>query len=306
MTLGSAPAFRPFTLALIQLGKITANKQHNLQHAREMIVKAAKHERKPDLIVLPECFNSPYGHIHFPEYAETIGFSPRVPYDVSASASETVKMLSSVAIETATWLIGGSFPERDLEDNAVYNTCTVYNPKGQLVALYRKIHLFDIDIPGRIKFKESETLTGGKNLAIFDTEFARIGLGICYDIRFPELSMIMARKGCHMLIFPGAFNCTTGPLHWELLQRTRAVDNQVFFSMCSPARDPGAGYQAYGHSMVVDPMGKILSEAKEDEETSFTSIDPNVMEQARNGIPVTVQRRFDVYADVAERMQLFP
>jgi len=76
--------------------------------------------------------------------------------------------------------------------------------------------------------------------------------------------------------------------------------------MCSPARDPGAGYQAYGHSMVVDPMGKILSEAKEDEETSFTSIDPNVMEQARNGIPVTVQRRFDVYADVAERMQLFP
>jgi len=265
-----------------------------------MIIRAANNEKKPDLIVLPECFNSPYGHTHFPIYAENINFTPGEPYDPANSQSESVKMLSAIARQTKTWLIGGSIPERDVTTNAVYNTCTVYSPEGQMVSLYRKIHLFDIDIPGQIKFKESETLTGGKELAIFETEFGRIGLGICYDIRFPELAMIMARKGCHVLIYPGAFNCTTGPLHWELLQRSRAVDNQVFISMCSPARDLSAGYQAYGHSMVVDPMGNIQSEAGESEEITYTVIDPQVMSHARAGIPVTVQRRFDVYKDVAE------
>ncbi|KAF8629496.1 hypothetical protein AX15_003413 [Amanita polypyramis BW_CC] len=296
----NSPVFRPFTLALVQLGKITANKPENLRHARDLVLRAANNEKKPDLIVLPECFNSPYGHTHFPNYAEKINFTPGEPYDAASSESETVRMLSATAREIKTWLIGGSVPERDGKNNAVYNTCTVYSPEGELVSLYRKIHLFDIDIQGQIKFKESETLTGGKDFAMFETGFARIGLGICYDIRFPELAMIMARKGCHLLVYPGAFNCTTGPLHWELLQRSRATDNQVFVSMCSPARDLSAGYHAYGHSMVVDPMGKVLSEAAEGEEITFTEINPQAMEQARRGIPVTIQRRFDVYADVAD------
>nr|GAT61275.1 predicted protein [Mycena chlorophos] len=278
--------FKPFRLALIQLGNITANKTDNLKHARDMILKAAANSKKPDLIVLPECFNSPYGHKHFPVYAETI------------AESESVKMLSAAAKETNTWLIGGSIPERDGEQ--LYNTCTVYSPQGDLVATHRKVHLFDIDIPGKITFKESETLSPGTTTNYFDTEFARIGLGICYDIRFPELSMISARQGCHVLIYPGAFNLTTGPLHWELLQRSRAVDNQVFFATCSPARDLTAGYHAWGHSMVVDPMAKVLVEAAEAEEIVFADIDPALLESARAGIPVTTQRRFDVYPDVSE------
>ncbi|KAJ6455863.1 carbon-nitrogen hydrolase [Mycena sanguinolenta] len=290
-----APSFKPFTLALIQLGKVTANKVENLKHAREMILKAAS-TKKPDLIVLPECFNSPYGHVHFPVYAEKIGFTRAKSYNVAESESESVKMLSSAAKEIKTWLIGGSIPERDGEN--FYNTCTVYNPDGDLVATHRKVHLFDIDIPGKITFKESETLTGGSTMNFFDTEFARIGLGICYDVRFPELAMISARQGCHALIYPGAFNLTTGPLHWELLQRSRAVDNQVFFAMCSPARDLTAGYHAWGHSMVVDPMAKVLVEAGDAEEIVYADIDPAVMESARAGIPVTTQRRFDVYPDV--------
>jgi len=209
-------------------------------------------------------------------------------------------MLSSAAKEACAWLIGGSIPERDVENDKLYNTCTVYNPNGDLVTMHRKVHLFDIDIPGKIKFKESETLTGGTTLNSFDTGFARIGLGICYDIRFPEMAMFSARHGCHVLIYPGAFNLTTGPLHWELLQRSRAVDNQVFVSMCSPARDLSAGYHAWGHSMVVDPMGKILSEASEGEEIIYSDIEPEVMKDTRGGIPVTVQRRFDVYSDVGK------
>ncbi|KAE9389739.1 carbon-nitrogen hydrolase [Gymnopus androsaceus JB14] len=290
--LSKPPTFKPFKLALIQLGNIGADKSANLKHAHEMVMKAAS--AKPDLIVLPECFNSPYGHVHFPVYAEKVGFTPGEPYDVERTESESVKMLSS------TWLIGGSIPERDPKSDNVYNTCTVYNPQGELVAHHRKVHLFDIDIPGKIKFKESETLTGGSTLNFFDTEFARIGLGICYDIRFPELAMISARQGCHVLIYPGAFNMTTGPMHWELLQRARANDNQVFFSMCSPARDLTAGYHAWGHSLVADPLGKVLCEAKEDEEILYTDIDPNVFHEARTGIPVTTQRRFDVYPDVSK------
>ncbi|KAF8061036.1 carbon-nitrogen hydrolase [Lyophyllum atratum] len=293
--------FKPFTLALIQLGNIGAEKAANLQHAREMILKAAaSHSKKPDVIVLPECFNSPYGHVHFPVYAEKIGFTPGTPYDMAQSPSASVKMLSDAAKEAGAWLIGGSIPEQDISSDRIYNTCTVYNPNGELVATHRKVHLFDIDIPGKIKFKESETLTGGTTMNFFDTEFARIGLGICYDIRFPELAMISARKGCHLLVYPGAFNLTTGPLHWELLQRGRAVDNQVFVSMCSPARDLTAGYHAWGHSMVVDPMGKVLVEAGEGEGIIYTDIDPQRMSDARAGIPVTRQRRFDVYGDVSE------
>ncbi|KAJ7046509.1 carbon-nitrogen hydrolase [Mycena alexandri] len=298
--------FKPFRLALIQLGNVTPNKSDNLKHAREMILKAAASAKKPDLIVLPECFNSPYGHVHFPVYAEKIGFTGK-PYNIAETQSESVKMLSSVAKETNTWLIGGRFqspkcsiPERDVQGQDLYNTCTVYNPNGDLVAMHRKVHLFDIDIPGKITFKESETLTGGSTTNFFDTEFARIGLGICYDIRFPELAMISARQGAHVLIYPGAFNMTTGPLHWELLQRARAVDNQVFFAMCSPARDMTAGYHAWGHSMVVDPMAKVLVEAAETEDIIYADIDPTVMESARAGIPVTVQRRFDVYTDVSQ------
>jgi len=297
----AAPIFKPFNLALIQLGGVTANKTDNLQHAREMILQAAGGDGglkpKPDVIVLPECFNSPYGHVHFPVHAESIAYTPGQLYDVGKSESESVRMLSAAARETGAWLIGGSIPEN--ADGKVYNTCTVYSPKGELIAMHRKVHLFDIDIPGKITFKESETLTGGKTLNFFDTDFARIGLGICYDVRFPEMAMIAARKGCHVLVYPGAFNLTTGPLHWDLLQRGRAVDNQIYFSMCSPARDMSAGYHAWGHSMVVDPMGAVIGKAAEDEAIIHAYIDPKPFHEARRDIPVTVQRRFDVYSDVS-------
>ncbi|PCH38779.1 carbon-nitrogen hydrolase [Wolfiporia cocos MD-104 SS10] len=303
MSSSAAPAFKPFNLALIQLGQVGPDKAANLQHAREMILRAARGDGgakpKADLVVLPECFNSPYGHVHFPVYAETIAFVPGRPYDVAASASKSVKMLSAAAREAGVWLVGGSIPERDTTDSKLYNTATVYSPQGDLVAIHRKVHLFDIDIPGKITFKESETLTGGKTINCFDTDFARVGLGICYDVRFPELAMINARRGCQVLIYPGAFNLTTGPLHWELLQRARAIDQQVYFSMCSPARDMTAGYHAWGHSMVVDPMGKVIAEAGHEEDIVYAHIDPQTFHDARAGIPVTTQRRFDVYADVS-------
>ncbi|EIN07590.1 carbon-nitrogen hydrolase [Punctularia strigosozonata HHB-11173 SS5] len=295
--MSAAPAFKSFRLSLVQLGQIGPDKAKNLSHARDMLLKAANAKEKPDLIVLPECFNSPYGHVHFPVYAEAIDYSPKAAYDAASSPSESVRMLSQAAKETGAWIVGGSIPENF--EGKFFNTCTVYSPEGELVALHRKVHLFDIDIPGKITFKESETLSPGTSTNYFDTDFARIGLGICYDVRFPELAMIAARQGCQVIIYPGAFNLTTGPLHWELLQRARAVDNQIFVSMCSPARDLTAGYHAWGHSMVVDPMGKVLAEADHEEAIITAQIDPQVLHETRKGIPVTTQRRFDVYPDIS-------
>ena len=118
----------------------------------------------------------------------------------------------------------GSIPERD--GSNVYNTCIIVSPKGEIVAKHRKVHLFDIDVPGKITFKESDTLTGGSSMTTFNTEFGTIGVGICYDLRFPEQAAIMRQRGCNLMVYPGAFNMTTGPAHWELLQRARALDNQ--------------------------------------------------------------------------------
>lgn len=295
-------ATRSFDIALIQLGNVTSSKEKNLQHAREMVAKAAAGDGsfKPRVVVLPECFNSPYGVKYFPEYAEKIGFKNDQPYDVEKSESESVKMLSSVAKETGVWLIGGSIPERDTSDDKVlYNTSTIYSPEGKLVGIHRKVHLFDIDIPGKITFQESKVLTGGSQLTQIDTDVGRLGVGICYDVRFPELAMVAARQGCAAMIYPGAFNLTTGPLHWELLARGRAVDNQIYIAMCSPARDTSADYHAWGHSMLVDPLGKVVAEADENERIVYARIDPEAIKEARKNIPVTTQRRFDVYPDVS-------
>jgi predicted amidohydrolase len=252
--------------------------------------------------VLPECFNSPYGTSFFPTYAENL-----LPSPPSKEESPSFHALSEMAASANVYLIGGSIPEREVKvegekaEEKLYNTSLVFDRKGTLLATHRKVHLFDIDIPGGITFKESEVLSPGNKVTIVDfPEFGKVGLAICYDVRFPELAMVAARKGAFALVYPGAFNTTTGPLHWSLLARGRAVDNQVYVAMCSPARDEKAGYKAWGHSMVVDPMGKVLHEAGEGEEIVYAELRGEEIESTRKGIPVYSQRRFEVYPDVSE------
>ncbi|KAF9186115.1 hypothetical protein BGZ51_002240 [Haplosporangium sp. Z 767] len=276
---------KPCKLALIQLG-VTADKDINLTNARTHVLEAAS--QGANLIVLPECFNSPYGTKFFPEYAEHLKDGP------------SVKALSSMAKDANAYLIGGSIPERDPSDDKIYNTCTVYNPLGELIATHRKIHLFDIDVPGKIRFQESETLTAGNKLTHVETEFGKVGVGICYDIRFPEPAMIAARQGCFVMIYPGAFNMTTGPMHWELLQRARAVDNQIYVAACSPARDLNAGYHAWGHSTIVGPAGDVIETMDEKQGIIYADLDLTKMDEFRQSIPLYTQRRFDLYVDVSK------
>jgi omega-amidase len=181
--------------------------------------------------------------------------------------------MSGISKELGIFLIAGSIPER--KDNKLFNTSTIWGPQGNLLATYRKMHLFDIDIPGEITFKESDSLTAGNQLTVIDVKQFKIGIGICYDIRFEELAKLYRKKGCNMLIYPGAFNMKTGPLHWELLARSRSNDNQCYTALVSPARDTNADYVAWGHSMVVDPWGKVLESAGADEEVLVTEIGKN-------------------------------
>lgn len=271
-----------------------ADKAVNLSHARSRILEAAK--AGASLIVLPECFNSPYGTQFFPKYAETLLPSPPTP-----EQSPSFHALSSIAAEAKAYLVGGSIPEFVPETKKYYNTSLVFSPTGALIATHRKTHLFDIDIPGKIRFMESEVLSAGNKITIVDLpEYGKIGLAICYDIRFPESAMIASRKGCFLLVYPGAFNTTTGPLHWKLLGRARAVDNEVYTALCSPARDVSGPYHAYGHSLVVNPRGEVLAEAEEAEEIVYADLSPETIEEMRKSIPIYTQRRFDVYPDVSE------
>lgn len=248
------------------------------------------------LIVLPECFNSPYGTQYFPKYAETL-----LPSPPTKEQSPSFHALSALASEAKSYLVGGSIPELEPGTNKYYNTSLVFSPTGALIGTHRKTHLFDIDIPGKIRFKESEVLSPGNKLTIVDLpEYGKIGLAICYDIRFPEAAMIAARQGAFLLVYPGAFNLTTGPLHWQLLGRARAVDNQVYVAMCSPARDMSATYHAFGHSLVANPNAEILTEAGENEEIVYADLDNDTIENTRKGIPIYTQRRFDLYTDVSQ------
>lgn len=274
---------QPLKVALIQLAT-TADKARNVSNAISKIGLAAQAGAK--LIVLPECWNSPYSVAAFPEYAESI-------------PGPTTNALAEAAKSNSVFLIGGSIPER--EDSKLYNTSISFDPTGNLLAKHRKIHLFDIDVPGKIRFVESEVLSPGNTETLINLEgYGKVGLGICYDIRFPELAMRAARKGAFAMIYPGAFNTTTGPLHWELLARSRAVDNQIFVILDSPARDLSSSYHAYGHSLAVSPWGNILCEAEEKEQIVYAELDPTVINEVRSSIPVATQRRFDLYPDVSK------
>jgi len=268
-----------FRLGLVQMN-VTEYKNYNLTTATTSIKEAVS--GGANVVALPECFNCPYGIEHFKDFAEN------VPNGVSS------KLMSALAADYKVYIIAGSIPERG-DDGMLYNTSVTYGPTGEVLGKHRKVHLFDIDVPGKITFQESAVLNGGNNLTIIDTEWCKIGVGICYDIRFAEMAQIYRQNGCDLLVYPGAFNMTTGPAHWQLLQQARAVDNQVYVATISPARNVNAGYVAWGHSMVVNPWGSVVVEASEEPKVVFADIDLDYIKQVRSQIPVSTQKRTDLY-----------
>lgn len=258
------------------------NKEKNREKARKMVAEAA--ERGCQLAVLPEMFNCPYQADHFAAYAEAY------------PDGDTIQMLSEAASNYKIILVGGSIPERDA-DGRIYNTCFIFDETGRLAGRHRKVHLFDVDIAQGTFFQESSTLTPGETIGVIRNGEWCFGVGICYDIRFPEMARLMTLKGAELLIYPGAFGPHTGPAHWELLLRSRAIDNQVFVVGASPAPTPGAAYQAYGHSLAADPWGNILAVAGSDEAVICLELDFAQMRKVRAELPLLKHRRPDIYYD---------
>lgn len=274
-----------FQVAVCQL-RVDEDKQKNLSRAREMIDRAAA--AGAALVVLPEMFNCPYVSHLFPRYAETY------------PDGESVQMLAEAARRGGIYLVGGSIPERD--GDRVYNTSFIFGPDGSLLGRHRKMHLFDVELASGLVVKESATLGAGNRITVVPTAMCPIGVAICYDIRFPELTRLMALKGARVIVVPAAFNMTTGPAHWEIIFRVRAIDNQVYLVGASPARDPLAAYVAYGHSLVVDPWGRTVGLAGENEQIVFAGINLELIDGIRRELPLLRHRRTDLY-DLLAREQ---
>lgn len=265
------------TVAQVQM-RVTRDKAENIAAACRLIRRAA--EQGAEFVMLPEMFCCPYENGAFRPYGEE-------------QDGPAQRALSALAAALGIWIVGGSIPE--LEENRVYNTSFVYDSAGRQVARHRKMHLFDISVEGGQTFRESDTLSPGGEITVFDTPWGMMGLCICFDLRFEELARLMALRGARVIFVPAAFNMTTGPAHWELLFRQRAVDNQLFTVGTSPARSESETYVAWGHSIVCDPWGSVLHQCGAEEEISITSLDLHRVESVRRQLPILRARREDIY-----------
>ena len=258
--------------------KTSENKDLNINTAKEGIEQVVK--KGAQIVILPEIFNSPYDTKKFREYSEE-------------KNGKTWTFLSTMAKNNKIYLIGGSIPER--ENDKIYNTSFIFDSNGNQISRHRKMHLFDIDIKGGQSFKESESLTPGNSICVFNTSFCSIGVCICFDMRFQELSRLMALKGAQIIIVPAAFNMTTGPPHWESMFKQRAIDNQCFTIGVAPARDEKASYISYANSIIVNPWGKIIYRANEKECYDVIDIDLSEINSIRQQLPLLSARRNDIY-----------
>ena len=265
-------------IACIQFN-VSKDKYENIENLAEILASGAT--EGADIISLPEMWNCPYQTELFPEYAEP-------------EMGDTWLAMSTLARKNSAYMVGGSIPEVD-EEGKVYNTCFVFDREGKQTGKHRKVHLFDIYAHGQQVFKESDTLTGGDSFTTFDTEFCRMAVNLCFDIRFPESARLPALAGARVIFNPAAFNMTTGPAHWELGFRQRAIENQIYMVGTSTARNPEAGYVAYGHSIITDPWGDIVMQMDEKPGVAVAEIDLDYINTIRAKLPLMSARRTDVY-----------
>lgn len=266
-----------FKLAVIQI-RTETDKAETMLKAERMIAEAAS--SGAEIVVLPEMWSCPYSKKYFHAFAD-------------AENGGSVVEMSRWARENGVILVGGSVPEKDGDE--LYNTCFVFDEQGRQIARHRKVHLFDVDIEGGIRFKESNSFAPGHEVSVFDTRFGKMGVIVCFDIRFPELSRAAAKRGAEVIFCPAQFNMTTGPRHWELSIRARAMDNEVYFVGASAARYEGFDYECWGHSTVAGPFGMVEASCDEKEQILYCDVDLNEVDSVRRQLPTFLHLREDVY-----------
>jgi predicted amidohydrolase len=193
--------------------------------------------------------------------------------------------LCGLAAELHLTLVGGSFLERSDDAARSFNTSLLVDPTGTIRAVYRKMHLFDVDLPGRVTVRESDARIPGDDVVTVETEVGTVGMSICYDLRFPELFRRLAVAGATIVTVPSAFTAHTGAAHWEPLLRARAIENQAFVIAANQTGTSPHGFRDYGHSMIVDPWGTVLAHAGEDEAVVTAVLDLEHLARVRREMP---------------------
>lgn len=268
------------------------NKRQNLKDAENMICEAS--EKGADLVVFPENMNF-------------MGKGYR--YQAEPIPGPTTDFLAALAKEHGIWILSGSIPETEQNEPTEQkpepadadagmpkpkNSLVLIDPEGMICCKYSKLHLFDVDLNDGSSFRESDTATQGENIVLCDTELGRLGFTICYDLRFGELYRLLSLAGAKVIFVPACFAMQTGQAHWEVLLRARAIENGVYIVACNQI---GEKYNmtAYGHSMVIDPWGRIIAQAEDKPGVLMSEIDLSEIEKVRAQIPSLKNRRGDLY-----------
>ena len=248
-----------------------ADKRENLDKAEAHVEEAARLQAQ--LVVLPEVF---------------LWRGPMASEAVEAEIipGEVTRRLASLAQKLKIHLIAGSILESvaEPEEARVFNTSLLIDDKGETLAVYRKIHLFDVDLPGNVSIRESDTRRPGHEVVNTPTSLGVVGMSVCYDLRFPELYRRMTMEGAQVLAIPSCFTFSTGSAHWEPLLRARAIENQSYVIAANQLGE-GGGILAYGNSMIVDPWGKILACAPDREAVICAEIDLDEQRRIRRELP---------------------
>jgi predicted amidohydrolase len=264
--------------AAVQLNS-TDEYDRNLEVARRLVRAAAADGA--ELVVLPEKWTA----LGSPEVIRSVA----EPLDGPALSAA-----STWARELGIFLVAGSVPEVVPEWEKLANTSVMYGPDGEARAIYRKVHLFDVDV-GDVAYRESEVEQAGGEIVVGETSGAMVGLTICYDLRFPELYRILALRGARVITVPSAFTERTGRDHWEVLIRARAIEDQVFMVAAGQIGFAPPHYRSYGRSMIVDPWGVVLAQAADTECFVAADLDFTIQDEMRGSLPSLRHRRPDAY-----------
>lgn len=266
-----------FLAAVVQMAS-GPRRDANLERANELVREAAT--RGASLVVLPEVFAWRGARSDEAAHAEPI---PGPSTDAMAELART----------TGIHLLMGSILERSAGESRTFNTTCLLSPRGELLARYRKIHLFDVDLPGRVTVRESDARAPGDDVVVVATPLGKLGLSICYDLRFPELYRRQVRAGAELLLVPSAFTFTTGSAHWEVLCRARAIENQCYLLAANQSGTSPHGFADFGGSMIVDPWGVVIARAGDGETVALAEIDHGYLARVRRELPSLAHARID-------------
>lgn len=269
---------RRMLAAAVQMSS-TPDKDENRDVARRLIRAAA--DSGAQLVALPELWSCHGLEKVYRENAETV-------------PGPTTDFLGNLARELGIHLIGGSILEEVAGSEKMYNTSTLFDPSGEMAAVYRKVHLFDVKAPDR-EYLESASIEPGAETVTAKANGARIGLTVCYDVRFPELYRALALEGAEVLTVPAAFTLQTGKDHWELLLRARAVENQAYVVAPAQWGQKADGRWTYGRSMIVDPWGTVLATCPDRDGYALAELDLDYLERFRTEFPSLANRRPEAY-----------